>query len=369
MKKNVGFVGWRGMVGSVLLTRMLEEKDFGLISPVFFTTSQFGIESPIINQFSLGKLEDAYNINILKKMDIIVTCQGGKYTDLIYFKLRSIGWNGYWIDAASSLRMHKDSIIVLDPINYDLIDTSIKSGIKTFVGSNCTVSLTLMSLGGLFKNNLIDWVSITTYQAASGAGASYMKELLMQINSIYLNCTHNLDTFNSSILDIEREITIFSRSGNFLTKNCKVPLVGSLIPWIDSKMTNGQTREEWKSQSEINKIFAYKHNFLIDGNCVRIGSLRCHSLSFLIKLKENISLVEVEKILSSHNKWVKVIPNDENSTIHNLTPTAVSGTLDIPIGRLRKSRIGSKYLLAFSVGDQLLWGAAEPIRRMLKLLI
>jgi len=369
MKKKVGFIGWRGMVGSVLLKRMLEEKDFSLIYPVFFTTSQVGKQDMIIDNFSLGNLVDAYNVEILREMDIIVTCQGGKYTDMIYFKLRSIGWKGYWIDASSSLRMHKDAVIVLDPVNYSLINTSIESGMKTFVGSNCTVSLTLMSLGGLFQKNLIDWVSITTYQAASGAGAAYMKELLMQMNSIYLNCTYDLNTLNDSILDIEKKITNFSCSDKFLTKNFKVPLINNLIPWIDSRMDNGQTREEWKTQSEINKIFSYKYNFLIDGHCVRIGSLRCHSLSFLIKLKKNISLFEIEEILKKHNKWVKVISNDEDNTIQKLTPIAVSGKLDIPIGRLRKSNLGNKYLLAFSVGDQLLWGAAEPIRRMLKLLV
>lgn len=369
MKKNVGFIGWRGMVGSVLIKRMLEEKDFNSMSPCFFTTSQLGSKGPNFFSASFEKLEDAYNIEILRTMDIIVTCQGGEYTNAMYFNLRKTGWNGYWIDAASTLRMYENAVIVLDPINYALIKKSIELGVKTFIGSNCTVSIMLIALGGLFEADLIDWISVSTYQAASGAGAAYIKELLMQMYSINLHCMSDLNNLNGSILDIEQKITKFSRSSKFLTKQCKVPLIGNLIPWIDLLMKNGQTREEWKAQAEVNKIFGYKKNILIDGNCIRIGTLRCHSLSFMIKLKKDLLLSEIECILNNHNPWVTIVPNTEYETLRQLTPVAVSGTLNIPIGRLRKTNIGSSYLSAFSVGDQLLWGAAEPIRRMLKLLL
>ncbi|BBI01343.1 aspartate-semialdehyde dehydrogenase [Buchnera aphidicola (Nipponaphis monzeni)] len=369
MKKKVGFVGWRGMVGSVLLKRMEKENDFNNIIPIFFTTSQLGGLSPLINNISFGKLKNAYDFAILMSLDILVTCQGGDYTNVVYYKLRTMGWKGYWIDAASSLRMNKDALIVLDPVNRLLIDDSISCGIKTFVGSNCTVSLMLMALGGLFKYKLIDWISVTTYQAASGAGASYMKELLMQMNSIvpiFGNILHNQ---NISILDIEKKITNFLNNSEMLSKNFKVPLINSLIPWIDIKMKNEQTREEWKAESEVNKMLSTNKKILIDGNCVRISTLRCHSLSFTIKLNKDINIREINQILSDHNKWVTIIPNNEISTINHLTPLAVSGTLKIPIGRIRKLSIGKKYLSAFVVGDQLLWGASEPIRRMLQILL
>ncbi|OCF92857.1 aspartate-semialdehyde dehydrogenase [Gilliamella sp. wkB7] len=365
--KNVGFVGWRGMVGSVLMQRMVEEHDFDYINPVFFSTSQAGQAAPTFGG-KTGTLQSANNIDALKALDIIVTCQGGDYTSEIYKKLRATGWQGYWIDAASTLRMEDDAIIVLDPVNKANIHAALDKGIKTFVGGNCTVSLMLMSLGGLFAENLVDWISVSTYQAASGGGARHMRELLTQMGMLNAEVAKELQDPNSSILDIERKVTQKMRDGSLPTDNFGVPLAGSLIPWIDKALDNGQSREEWKGQAETNKILGTSEIIPVDGLCVRIGALRCHSQSFTIKLKKDISVPEVEKLLAAHNDWVKVVPNDRELSMRELTPAAVTGTLTTPVGRLRKLNMGKDYLSAFTVGDQLLWGAAEPLRRMLRIL-
>ncbi|OCG71092.1 aspartate-semialdehyde dehydrogenase [Gilliamella sp. Occ3-1] len=365
--KNVGFVGWRGMVGSVLMQRMVEEHDFDYINPVFFSTSQAGQAAPTFGG-KTGILQSANNIDALKALDIIVTCQGGDYTSEIYAKLRATGWQGYWIDAASTLRMEDDAIIVLDPVNKANIHAALNRGIKTFVGGNCTVSLMLMSLGGLFAENLIDWVSVSTYQAASGGGARHMRELLTQMGMLNAEVAKELQDPHSSILDIERKVTQKMRDGSLPTDNFGVPLAGSLIPWIDKALDNGQSKEEWKGQAETNKILGTSQIIPVDGLCVRIGALRCHSQSFTIKLKKDISVPEIEKLLAAHNDWVKVVPNDRDVSMRELTPAAVTGTLTTPVGRLRKLNMGKDYLSAFTVGDQLLWGAAEPLRRMLRIL-
>ncbi len=365
--KNVGFVGWRGMVGSVLMQRMVEEHDFDYINPVFFSTSQAGQAAPSFGG-KTGILQSADDIDALKALDIIVTCQGGDYTSEIYAKLRATGWQGYWIDAASTLRMEDEAIIVLDPVNKANIQSALDRGIKTFVGGNCTVSLMLMSLGGLFAENLIDWVSVSTYQAASGGGARHMRELLTQMGMLNAQVAKELQDPNSSILDIERKVTQKMRDGSLPTDNFGVPLAGSLIPWIDKALDNGQSREEWKGQAETNKILGTSQIIPVDGLCVRVGALRCHSQSFTIKLKKDISIPEIEKLLAAHNDWVKVVPNDRELSMRELTPAAVTGTLSTPVGRLRKLNMGKEYLSAFTVGDQLLWGAAEPLRRMLRIL-
>ena len=365
--KNVGFVGWRGLVGSVLMQRMVEEHDFDYINPVFFSTSQAGQAAPSFGG-KTGILQSADDIDALKALDIIVTCQGGDYTSEIYAKLRATGWQGYWIDAASTLRMEDDAIIVLDPVNKANIQSALDRGIKTFVGGNCTVSLMLMSLGGLFAENLIDWVSVSTYQAASGGGARHMRELLTQMGMLNAEVAKELQDPNSSILDIERKVTQKMRDGSLPTDNFGVPLAGSLIPWIDKALDNGQSREEWKGQAETNKILGTSQIIPVDGLCVRVGALRCHSQSFTIKLKKDISIPEIEKLLAAHNDWVKVVPNDRELSMRELTPAAVTGTLSTPVGRLRKLNMGKEYLSAFTVGDQLLWGAAEPLRRMLRIL-
>lgn len=365
--KNVGFVGWRGMVGSVLMQRMVEEHDFDYINPIFFSTSQAGQAAPSFGG-KTGTLQNADNIEALKALDIIVTCQGGDYTSEIYPKLRASGWQGYWIDAASTLRMEDDAIIVLDPVNKANIQTALDKGIKTFVGGNCTVSLMLMSLGGLFAENLIDWVSVSTYQAASGGGARHMRELLTQMGMLNAEVAKELQDPHSSILEIERKVTQKMRDGSLPTDNFGVPLAGSLIPWIDKALDNGQSKEEWKGQAETNKILGTNQIIPVDGLCIRIGALRCHSQAFTIKLKKDISVPEIEKLLAAHNDWVKVIPNDRELSMRELTPAAVTGTLTTPVGRLRKLNMGKDYLSAFTVGDQLLWGAAEPLRRMLRIL-
>ncbi len=364
--KNVGFIGWRGMVGSVLMERMQQENDFANINPVFFTTSQAGQAAPTFAGKDAGTLKDAFDINELKKLDIIVTCQGGDYTNDVYPKLKATGWDGYWVDAASALRMEKDAIIVLDPVNQHVITEGLKNGVKTYVGGNCTVSLMLMALGGLFKQDLVEWISVATYQAASGAGAKNMRELLVQMGELNGEVKALLAQPHSSILDIERAVTAKMRNSDFPIDNFGAPLAGSLIPWIDKLWENGQTKEEWKGYAETNKILGLSDNPIpVDGLCVRIGALRCHSQAFTIKLKRDIPLAEIEQILASHNEWVKVIPNDKETTLRELTPTKVTGTLSVPVGRLRKLNMGPEYLAAFSVGDQLLWGAAEPIRRIL----
>ncbi|RUR88832.1 aspartate-semialdehyde dehydrogenase [Pectobacterium polaris] len=366
--KNVGFIGWRGMVGSVLMQRMVEERDFDVIHPVFFSTSQHGEPAPALGGHK-GVLQDAYNIDALRALDIIITCQGGDYTNEVYPKLRESGWQGYWIDAASSLRMKDDAIIILDPVNHGVIQQGLDKGIKTFAGGNCTVSLMLMSLGGLFANNLVEWVSAATYQAASGGGARHMRELLAQMGSLHGEVAKELQDPASAILDIERKVTALTRSGSLPTDNFGVPLAGSLIPWIDKQLDNGQSREEWKGQAETNKILSTSSVIPVDGLCVRVGALRCHSQAFTIKLKKDVALPEIEQLLAIHNDWVKVVPNDRDITMRELTPAAVTGTLSTPVGRLRKLNMGPEYLSAFTVGDQLLWGAAEPLRRMLRILL
>ncbi|WP_301099062.1 aspartate-semialdehyde dehydrogenase [Otariodibacter sp.] len=369
--QNVGFVGWRGMVGSVLMDRMVQENNFTNINPVFFTTSQAGQKSPIFAGKDAGELKNAFDIEELKKLDIIVTCQGGDYTNEVYPKLKATGWNGYWIDAASALRMKDDAIIVLDPVNQNVIDEGLKNGIKTFVGGNCTVSLMLMAIGGLFEHDLVEWVSVATYQAASGAGAKNMRELVAQMGLLENAVSAELTDPATSILDIERKVAAEMRSDNFPTDNFGAPLAGSLIPWIDKLLPEtGQTKEEWKGYAETNKILGLSDNpIAVDGLCVRIGSLRCHSQAFTIKLKKDLPLEEIEQIIANHNEWVKVIPNDKETTLRELTPAKVTGTLSVPVGRLRKLAMGPEYLAAFTVGDQLLWGAAEPVRRILVQLV
>ena len=364
--QNVGFIGWRGMVGSVLMDRMVQENDFANINPVFFTTSQAGQKAPVFSGKDAGELKNAFDIEELQKLDIIVTCQGGDYTNEVYPKLKATGWNGYWIDAASALRMEKDAIIVLDPVNQHVIFEGLKNGIKTFVGGNCTVSLMLMAIGGLFEKDLVEWVSVATYQAASGAGAKNMRELLSQMGELEDSVKAELANPASSILEIERKVTAKMREDSFPTDNFGAPLAGSLIPWIDKLLESGQTKEEWKGYAETNKILGLSDNPIpVDGLCVRIGALRCHSQAFTIKLKKDLPLAEIEQIIAAHNEWVKVIPNDKETTLRELTPAKVTGTLSVPVGRLRKLAMGPEYLAAFTVGDQLLWGAAEPVRRIL----
>lgn len=366
--KKVGLVGWRGMVGSVLMQRMRDENDFATIDPTFFTTSQAGLPSPDFGQ-DAGLLQDAFDIDALAQMEIIITCQGGDYTNSVYSKLKATGWNGYWIDAASSLRMKDDAIIVLDPVNSDVIEQGIKDGVKTYVGGNCTVSLLLMALGGLFEQDLIEWVTPHTYQAASGAGAKNMRELISQMGSIKELVADKLADPASAILEIDQQVAEHLRSDALPTDQFGAALAGSLIPWIDVAMPSGQSKEEWKAQVEANKILGTSDNQTpIDGLCVRIGAMRCHSQAITMKLKKDISVSEIEKILASHNEWVKVIPNERDVTISELSPAKVTGTLSVPVGRIRKLSMGPEYVSAFTVGDQLLWGAAEPLRRMLNIL-
>ncbi len=367
--KRVGFVGWRGMVGSVLMQRMLEERDFDLVEPVFFTTSNVGGQGPAIGK-DIPALKDAYDINTLKGLDVILTCQGSDYTNEVFPKLREAGWNGYWIDAASGLRMQDDSIIVLDPVNRKVVDQGLDSGVKTYVGGNCTVSLMLMGLGGLFEAGLVEWMSAMTYQAASGSGAQNMRELLNQMGHLRDVVADELADPASAILEIDRKVAAAQRSEDIPAEHFGVPLAGSLIPWIDSALPNGQSREEWKAQAETNKILGrFKNPIHIDGICVRVGAMRCHSQALTIKLNKDVPLADIENLISQHNPWVKLVPNSREQTMQELTPTAVTGTLNIPVGRLRKLNMGSHYLGAFTVGDQLLWGAAEPLRRMLRILL
>jgi len=368
--KRVGFVGWRGMVGSVLMQRMLEENDFSHIAePVFFTTSQVGAAGPDIGK-DIPALKDARDINELKQMDAIVSCQGGDYTTEVFQALRASGWTGYWIDAASTLRMADDSLIVLDPVNRDVIDRGIDAGINNFVGGNCTVSLMLMGLGGLFKAGQVEWVSSMTYQAASGAGARNMRELITQMGQIHAGSETLLNDPASAILEIDRQVVETMRSDSFATDNFGAPLAGSLIPWIDKAVADGQSKEEWKGFVETNKILGLSDRPVpIDGTCVRIGAMRCHSQAFTIKLKQDLPLDEIEQMIAEANDWVSVVPNEREASIADLSPTRVTGTLNVPVGRLRKMKMGPDYLNAFSVGDQLLWGAAEPLRRILRILL
>ena len=372
--KRVGLIGWRGMVGSVLMQRMLEERDFDLIEPVFFTTSNVGGQGPAIGK-DVAPLKDAYSIDELKSLDVILTCQGGDYTNEVFPKLREAGWNGYWIDAASSLRMADDSVIVLDPVNRKVIDQSLDAGTKNYIGGNCTVSLMLMGLGGLFKHDLVEWVSAMTYQAASGAGAQNMRELLAQMGALHDAVKAELADPASAILDIDRKVAETMRAADFPTKNFRnTALAGSLIPWIDVPVDNGQSKEEWKGGAECNKIlgrpaFRSPGSIPIDGLCVRIGAMRCHSQGLTIKLKKDVPLDEISDIIAQGNAWAKVVPNEREISERELTPAAVTGTLTVPVGRLHKLAMGPDYLGAFTVGDQLLWGAAEPLRRMLRILV
>ena len=366
---RVGFIGWRGMVGSVLMQRMRAERDFDLIEPVFFTTSQIGDKAPDVGR-EVALLKDARDIAELRAMDVIISCQGGDYTTEIFPRLRASGWQGYWIDAASTLRMDKDCVIILDPVNLDVIKDALAQGKKNFIGGNCTVSLMLMALDGLFKADLVEWVTAMTYQAASGAGAQNMRELLQQMGEAHRVAKALLDDPASAILDIDREVAGILRDDKFPTANFGVPLAGSLIPWIDKDLGNGQSREEWKGKAETNKILGRDASPIpVDGLCVRIGAMRCHSQALTIKLKRDVPLNEIEAILAAANDWVKVVPNQREVTMRELTPTAVTGSLNVPVGRLRKMDMGGEYLSAFTVGDQLLWGAAEPLRRMLRILL
>jgi len=364
---KVGFVGWRGMVGSVLMTRMRAERDFALINPVFFTTSNVGGKGP---RESNEPLRDASSVADLKQMDVIITCQGGDYTNDIYPKLRAAGWSGYWIDAASALRMKDDAVIVLDPVNMQVIKDALARGVKDYIGGNCTVSLMLMALHGLFKEGLVEWMTAMTYQAASGAGAQNMRELIAQMGAAHASTQNLLADPASAILEIDQKVAETLRSDALPKEHFGVALAGSLIAWIDKEMGNGQSREEWKGQAEGNKILGRENKPIpIDGICVRIGAMRCHSQALTIKLTRDLPLAEIETMLATANDWVKVIPNTREASIRELSPAAVSGSLSVPVGRLRKLNMGGQYLSAFTVGDQLLWGAAEPLRRMLRVLL
>ena len=367
--KRVGFVGWRGMVGSVLMDRMREENDFATIEPVFFTTSQLGQAGPNVGKPVTG-LQDAHSIEALQEMDIIISCQGGDYTSKVFQPLRDAGWSGYWIDAASSLRMKEDSVVVLDPVNRDVIDQAINDGVKNYIGGNCTVSLMLMAVGGLFRHNAVEWVSAMTYQAASGAGARNMRELIAQMGAIRDNVAEELANPSSAILDIDRKTSNLLKSSDLPQSEFGVPLAGSLIPYIDRQLENGQSREEWKAQAETNKILGLQDNPIpVDGVCVRVGAMRCHSQALTIKLRQDIPMSDIESMISGANDWVSLIPNDREASMQQLTPAAVTGGLGVPVGRIRKLNMGPEYLSAFTVGDQLLWGAAEPLRRMLRILV
>jgi aspartate-semialdehyde dehydrogenase len=372
--KLVGLVGWRGMVGSVLMQRMQEEGDFDLIEPVFFSTSNSGGPAPAMAK-NESTLKDANDIVALMKCDIIISCQGGDYTTQVFPQLRASGWNGYWIDAASTLRMNDDAVIVLDPVNLDVIKNALGKGVKNYIGGNCTVSCMLMGLGGLFRHDLVDWMSAMTYQAASGGGAQHMRELLTQFGTINGAVKNLLDDPASAILEIDRTVLATQHGMSAQeTSRFGVPLAGNLIPWIDSDLGNGMSREEWKAGAETNKILGRGAAFgsaetPVDGLCVRVGAMRCHSQALTIKLKKDVPLDEINDIIAANNEWVKVVPNERAASMKDLSPAAVTGSLTIPVGRLRKMSMGGEYLSAFTVGDQLLWGAAEPLRRMLRIVL
>ena len=360
---RVGIIGWRGMVGSVLMERMREENDFAGIEPIFFSTSNAGGAAP--KEANGATLKDAKDLKALAACDVLLTCQGGEYTTEVYAPLRKSGWKGYWIDAASTLRMSDDAVIILDPVNADIIEQGLSNGLRAFAGGNCTVSLMLMALAPLFKENLVDWMTTMTYQAASGAGAAKMLELVKQMDSL-------TDPVRSSpsenALAVDRMVITAQRADSLPTSEFGAPLAGSLIPWIDKEMPNGQTKEEWKGMSETNKILGLNPQIPVDGICVRVGTMRCHSQAICIKMTTDLPVSEIEQMLAAGNQWVRVIPNTKDATLRCLTPTAVSGTLEVPVGRMRKLNLGKEYLGAFTVGDQLLWGAAEPLRRMLWIL-
>src|SRR5690606_29772748 len=366
MMKRVGLVGWRGMVGSVLMQRMQEEKDFDHIEPIFFTTSNKGGQAPSMAK-NEKTLQDANDIDALKQCDIIITCQGGDYTTDIFPKLRAAGWDGYWIDAASTLRMKDDAVIVLDPVNLNVIEGALDKGVKNYIGGNCTNSILLMGVGSLFREGLVDWVTSMTYQAASGGGANHMRELLAGMGEVYNTVADELKTPSSAILDIDRKVAQAIRQ-DVPTEFFGAPLAGGLIPWIDAQLDNGQSKEEWKGQAEVNKILGNSETVPVDGLCVRIGAMRCHSLALTIKLKKDLPLSEIESIIKSGNDWVKFVPNERGITEQELTPASITGGLKIGVGRVRKLNMGPEYISAFVIGDQLLWGAAEPLRRMLRIL-
>ena len=366
---RVGIVGWRGMVGSVLVQRMREERDFDHIEPVFFSTSQAGGKGPAIGK-STEPVKNAMDIAALKLLPVIVSCQGGDYTNEVYPKLRKEGWKGYWIDAASALRMNEDAVIILDPLNMDLIKDAISAGTRDYIGGNCTVSLMLMGMAGLFQRDQVEWMTSMTYQAASGAGAAAMRDLVEQMAVVGSRAKPLLDDPASAILEIDRSVAETMRSSSFPKANTGHPLAGSLLPWIDKDLGNGQSREEWKAQVEANKILGRNGNAIpMDGVCVRVGAMRCHSQALTIKLRRPVPLDEIEGMLADAHDWVKVVPNRREESLAELTPAAVTGKLTVPVGRLRKLPMGDDYLTAFTVGDQLLWGAAEPLRRMLRILL
>jgi aspartate-semialdehyde dehydrogenase len=366
---RVGFVGWRGMVGSVLMQRMVWEKDFRDFDPVFFSTSNVGGAGPAIGR-DTPPLQDGNSVDQLKAMDVIVSCQGGDYTNAIHPQLRSAGWTGYWIDAASALRMKDDAVIILDPVNRGVIDAALDGGVKDYIGGNCTVSLMLMALTGLFRAGLVEWMTAMTYQAASGAGAQNMRELLDQMGASYAAAQDALANPSATILEVDRAVHQALGSDDFPTANFGYPLAGSLLPWIDKDLGNGQSREEWKGMAETNKILGLPAAKIpVDGLCVRIGAMRCHSQALTIKLTRDVPLDEIHGMLADAHEWVKVVPNTRDASLAALTPAAVSGRLEVPVGRLRKLPMGGDYLTAFTVGDQLLWGAAEPLRRMLRIVL
>jgi aspartate-semialdehyde dehydrogenase len=360
---RAGFIGWRGMVGSVLMQRMREENDFAGLDPVFFSTSNIGGESP--KEAAGGTLKDANDLKELSRCEVLVSCQGGEYTTAVYGRLRQSGWQGYWIDAASTLRMEQDAVIILDPVNAEVIDDGLRKGIRTFAGGNCTVSLMLMAVAGLLKAGLVEWITTMTYQAASGAGAAKMLELVKQMNCL-VDPTRATPSDNA--LEVDRIVIAAQRSASLPTEEFGAPLAGSLLAWVDKDMPGGQTKEEWKGMAETNKILGLNPQVPVDGICVRVGTMRCHSQGLCIKLTNDVPLSEIESLIAGANPWVRVVPNDKPSTLRSLTPTAVSGTLEVPIGRLHKLKLGPEFLGAFTVGDQLLWGAAEPLRRMLNIL-
>jgi aspartate-semialdehyde dehydrogenase len=366
---RVGFVGWRGMVGSVLMQRMQEEKDFALIEPYFFTTSNVGGKGPDVGK-DIAPLADAMSVDALKAMQTIISCQGGDYTNEVYPKLRAAGWKGYWIDAASALRMKSDAVIILDPVNREVIDGALQAGVKDYIGGNCTVSLMLMALGSLFRAGHVEWMSAMTYQAASGAGAQNMRELLKQMGVANAAVADQLKDEKSPILDIDAKVAETLRSASFPTQHFGAPLAGSLIPYIDKQLDNGQSKEEWKGQAETNKILGREGNPVpVDGICVRVGAMRCHSQALTVKLNKDVPLADLEAMIRGSNDWVRLIPNTREASMRDLTPAAVTGKLEVPVGRLRKLNFGPQYLGAFTCGDQLLWGAAEPLRRMLRILL
>jgi aspartate-semialdehyde dehydrogenase len=369
---KTAIVGWRGMVGSVLMQRMAAERDLDHVEPVFFSTSQAGAAAPTIGgRQPAGPLQDAHDVEALAKCDVIVTCQGGDYTNAVHPRLRAAGWRGYWIDAASALRMKDDAVIVLDPVNRDVIDRALAAGVRDFIGGNCTVSLMLMALNGLLRADLVEWITAMTYQAASGAGAPNMRELVEQMGAVHESAAAMLRDPASAILDIDQAVTARLRSAELPQKQFGAPLAGSLIPWIDKDLGQGQSREEWKASAETNRILGRNGTAAIpvEGICVRIGAMRCHSQALTIKLRRDLPLPEIERLLAGGNEWVRLVPNTREASIAELSPAKVSGTLQVPVGRVRKLAMGGEYLSAFTVGDQLLWGAAEPLRRMLRILV